>query len=92
MEHEYGRCGALNLFAAFDTRTGHVYAHMAPRKRQHDNSHRARQSAYAQGQTGSGLAGQASSVCVSLPAGALFVDESGRAMVFHLAAQEAADC
>ncbi|HSQ54674.1 MAG TPA: hypothetical protein VLM40_02935, partial [Gemmata sp.] len=22
VEHEYGRCGALNLFAAFDTRTG----------------------------------------------------------------------
>ena len=25
VEHEYGRCGALNLFAAFDTRTGKVY-------------------------------------------------------------------
>jgi hypothetical protein len=24
VEHEYGRCGALNLFAAFDTRTGKV--------------------------------------------------------------------
>lgn len=34
VEHEYGRCGALNLFAAFDTRTGHVYARTAERKRQ----------------------------------------------------------
>ena len=32
--HEYQRCGALNLFAAFDTRSGHVYAATAPRKRQ----------------------------------------------------------
>jgi transposase len=34
VEHEYKRAGALNLFAAFDTRTGHVYAATAPRKRQ----------------------------------------------------------
>ena len=34
VEHEYKRCGALNLFAAFDTRSGHVYAATAPRKRQ----------------------------------------------------------
>jgi transposase len=34
VEHEYGRCGALNLFAAFDTRTGKVYAYAAERKRQ----------------------------------------------------------
>ena len=34
VEHEYKRCGALNLFAAFDTRRGHVYATTAPRKRQ----------------------------------------------------------
>jgi hypothetical protein len=34
LEHEYKRCGALNLFAAFDTRSGHVYATTAPRKRQ----------------------------------------------------------
>jgi len=34
VEHEYERKGALNLFAAFDTRTGHVYAHTAERKRQ----------------------------------------------------------
>ncbi len=34
VEHEYGRCGALNLFAAFDTRTGHVYSYTAERKRQ----------------------------------------------------------
>jgi transposase len=34
VEHEYGRCGALNLFAAFDTRTGEVYGHTAGRKRQ----------------------------------------------------------
>jgi transposase len=34
VEHEYGRCGALNLFAAFDTRTGQVYGMTAPRKRQ----------------------------------------------------------
>jgi transposase len=32
--HEYRREGALNLFAAFDTRTGEVYAHTAERKRQ----------------------------------------------------------
>jgi transposase len=34
VEHEYVRKGALNLFAAFDTRTGKVYAHTAERKRQ----------------------------------------------------------
>jgi transposase len=34
VEHEYQRKGALNLFAAFDTRTGKVYAHTADRKRQ----------------------------------------------------------
>jgi hypothetical protein len=34
VEHEYKRGGALNLFAAFDTRRGHVYATTAPRKRQ----------------------------------------------------------
>jgi transposase len=34
VEHEYERKGALNLFAAFDTRTGMVYAHTAERKRQ----------------------------------------------------------
>jgi transposase len=34
VEHEYSRCGALNLFTAFDTRTGHVYARTAERKRQ----------------------------------------------------------
>jgi transposase len=34
VEHEYGRCGALNLFAAFDTRTGKVYGLTSTRKRQ----------------------------------------------------------
>lgn len=34
VEHEYVRKGALNLFAAFDTRTSKVYAHTAERKRQ----------------------------------------------------------
>jgi transposase len=34
VEHEYRRKGALNLFAAFDTRTGKVYADTAGRKRQ----------------------------------------------------------
>jgi transposase len=34
VEHEYRRCGALNLFAAFDTRTGKVYGQTAGRKRQ----------------------------------------------------------
>jgi len=34
VEHEYGRCGALNLFAAFDTRTGKVSGMTASRKRQ----------------------------------------------------------
>ena len=34
VEHEYKRKGALNLFAAFDTRTGKVYGHTAERKRQ----------------------------------------------------------
>jgi transposase len=34
IEHEYRRCGALNLFAAFDTRTGKVYGLTAGRKRQ----------------------------------------------------------
>jgi transposase len=34
LEHEYKRAGALHLFAAFDTRTGKVYARTALRKRQ----------------------------------------------------------
>lgn len=34
VEHEYQRKGALNLFAAFDTRTGKVYGMTAERKRQ----------------------------------------------------------
>ena len=34
VEHEYGRKGALNLFAAFDTRSGKVYGRTAERKRQ----------------------------------------------------------
>jgi DDE superfamily endonuclease len=33
VEHEYRRDGALNLFAAFDTRTGNVIGWSAPRKR-----------------------------------------------------------
>ena len=33
LEHEYERAGALNLFAAFDTRTGKVLGMTAPRKR-----------------------------------------------------------
>src|SRR5919199_3902760 len=36
VEHEYGRCGALHLFAAFDTRTGKVYGMTAERKRLED--------------------------------------------------------
>jgi len=34
VEHAYKRCGALNLCAGFDTRSGHVYARTARRKRQ----------------------------------------------------------
>lgn len=34
VEHEYQRCGALQLFAAFDTRSGKVYAETFDRKRQ----------------------------------------------------------
>jgi len=34
VEHEYRRAGALNLFAAFDARTGKVYGRTAERKRQ----------------------------------------------------------
>ncbi len=34
LEHEYKRAGALHLFAAFDTRTGKVYARTEIRKRQ----------------------------------------------------------
>jgi transposase len=34
VEHEYERKGALNLFAAFDTRTGKVWGRTAERKRQ----------------------------------------------------------
>jgi len=36
VEHEYSRCGALNLFAGFDTRTGKVYGSTAERKRQEE--------------------------------------------------------
>ena len=34
LEHEYGRAGALQLFAAFDTRSGVVYGQCHDRKRQ----------------------------------------------------------
>ncbi len=34
IEHEYKRAGALNLFAALDTRSGHVYGMCFRRKRQ----------------------------------------------------------
>ncbi len=34
VEHEYRRCGALNLLTAFDTRTGQVWGVTAERKRQ----------------------------------------------------------
>lgn len=34
VEHEYRRAGALNLFAALDTRTGQVFGYTADRKRQ----------------------------------------------------------
>ena len=34
VEHEYQRCGALQLFAAFDTRSGKVYGDTFDRKRQ----------------------------------------------------------
>ena len=36
VEHEYKRCGARNLFAAFNTRTGKVYGMTAERKRQEE--------------------------------------------------------
>jgi DDE superfamily endonuclease len=35
-EHEDKRAGALNLFAAFDTRSGKVYGHCSDRKRQRE--------------------------------------------------------
>jgi transposase len=35
-EHEYTRAGALNLFAAFDTRSGQVYGQCYDRKRQQE--------------------------------------------------------
>jgi transposase len=35
-EHEYKRAGALNLFAAFDTRSGKVYGQCYERKRQQE--------------------------------------------------------
>jgi DDE superfamily endonuclease len=36
VEHEYKRAGALNLFAAFDTRSGKVYGRCYDRKRQQE--------------------------------------------------------
>ena len=36
VEHEYKRAGALNLFAAFDTRSGRVDGYCAERKRQQE--------------------------------------------------------
>jgi transposase len=36
VEHEYTRCGALNLFSAINTRTGKVYGRTARRKRQRE--------------------------------------------------------
>jgi transposase len=35
-EHEYTRAGALNLFTAFDTRSGQVYGQCYERKRQRE--------------------------------------------------------
>jgi transposase len=35
-EHEYRRAGALNLFAAFDTRSGQIYGQCHERKRQQE--------------------------------------------------------
>jgi hypothetical protein len=35
-EHEYRRAGALNLFAAFDIRSGQVYGQCHERKRQQE--------------------------------------------------------
>lgn len=34
VEHEYQRCGALNLLAGLDTRSGKTWGEIAPRKRQ----------------------------------------------------------
>lgn len=34
VEHEYRRCGALNQLGALDTRSGKIWGHIAPRKRQ----------------------------------------------------------
>lgn len=39
VEHEYGRCGALNLLAAFDTRSGEVIGICRRRKRQAEFIH-----------------------------------------------------
>lgn len=36
LEHEYKRAGAVHLFAAFDTRSGKVYAYTARHKRQEE--------------------------------------------------------
>jgi hypothetical protein len=36
VEHEYGRCGSLNLFGAFDARSRRVYARTSARKRAED--------------------------------------------------------
>lgn len=36
VEHEYRRCGAVHLFAAFDTRSGKVYGQCHDRKRQQE--------------------------------------------------------
>lgn len=36
VEHEYARCGAVNLLAAFDTRSGRVYGICRRRKRQEE--------------------------------------------------------
>jgi DDE superfamily endonuclease len=105
VEHEYQRCGALQLFAAFDTHSGKVYGDTFDRKRQKEyitflenldaeipptvttvhlvldnvSTHHGKKSA--------SLASGAFAICPPLYASSFLVDESGRAVVQHSAAQ-----
>lgn len=73
VEHEYQRFGALNLFAAFDTRTGKVWGQTYERKRQEEYK----------GKKVQAWAGVAPALCISLSPSALLLDESSRAVVQH---------
>jgi hypothetical protein len=82
VEHEYQRAGATHLFAAFDTRSGHVYGVTTRRKRQLEYLTLLEHLDQA-------LAGGSSALRRALHPGPLLLDEPRRAMVRHPPTQAA---